>query len=108
MRYTCKCRNGALNLDSKGNYATVKVEGFPENPKYSPLDVDGATVEVGGVSTELKFGTWNNDKYIGKVDRLLIEDVIGAPGDEVEIEIKGKTIDGTSFTGTATIKAIQN
>ena len=53
-----------LNLDSKGNYATVKVEGFPENPKYSPLDVDGATVEVGGVSTELKFGTWNNDKYI--------------------------------------------
>ena len=38
---------------------------------------------------------------------ILIEDAIGVPSDEVELEVTGKLNDGTSFKGIATIKAIQ-
>ncbi len=95
----------SLNLDSMGNYVSVKVESFPENPEYSPMDVDGTSVEVGGVGVDLKYGTYNNNRFIGKADRLLVEDSIGAPGAEVEVEINGQLNDGTPFLGTAIIKA---
>ncbi len=95
----------SLNLDSMGNYVGVKVENFPENPEYSPMDVDGTSVEVAGVGVDLKYGTWNNNRWIGKADRLLVEDSIGAPGAEVEVEVSGQLNDGTPFLGTAIIKA---
>lgn len=95
----------SLNLDSMGNYINIKVENFPDNPEYIPMDVDGSSVELAGVGADLKYGTWNSNKYIGKVDRLLVEDAIGAPGVEVEVEFKGKLYDGTGFMGIATIKA---
>lgn len=98
----------SLNLNSMGNYVNVKVEGFPDNPEYIPLDVDGTSVLIEGISCESKYGTWNEDKYITKADRLLIEDAIGAPGDEIELEVTGKLIDGTKFRGTAIIEAHQN
>jgi hypothetical protein len=96
----------SLNLDSNGNYISFKVEGFPENPEYTPMDVDGTSVMVGGVGADLKYGTWNNNKYIGKADRLLVEDSIGYPGDEMEVDISGQLQDGTGFFGTAVIKAV--
>ncbi len=96
----------SLNLDSMGNWVTVKVEGFPENPEYTPMDVDGTSVEVVGVGVDLKYGTWNNNRFIGKADRLLVEDAIGAPGAEVEVDVSGKLNDGTGFLGTAIIKAL--
>ena len=96
----------SLNLDSMGNYVSVKVEGFPDNPEYTPRDVDGSSCNVGGVGVDLKFGTWNNNRWIGKADRLLVEDAIGTPGDEVEVDISGKLNDGTGFTGKAVIKAL--
>jgi hypothetical protein len=98
----------SLNLDSNGNYVQVKVEGFPENPEYTPLDVDGTTVEVEGIGVDVKYGTWNNNRWIGKCDRLMVEDAIGGPGDEVEVEVRGELMDGTPFSGKAVIKAILN
>jgi hypothetical protein len=105
---TCIMDPQSLNLDSNGNWISFKVEGFPENPEYSPNDVDPATCSVGGIDADLKFGTHNNNHFIGKADRLLVEDAIGAPGEEVEVDVGGSLYDGTNFMGTATIKAILN
>lgn len=96
-----------LNLDSMGNYINIKVEDFPDNPEYSPTQVDRDTVEVEGIGVDLKFGTWNDNKFICKADRLLVEDAIGAPGDAVELAVSGDVGD-TSFEGFATLRAIQN
>ena len=90
-----------------GNWVNVKVEGFPDNPEYSPLDVDGDTVKVEGVDADLRFGTWDDDRYIAKADRLAVEDAIGTPGEEVELTITGNLVDGTAFEGIAIIKVIQ-
>jgi hypothetical protein len=98
----------SLNLDSNGNYVQVKVEGFPENPEYSPMDVDGTSVAVSGVGVDLKYGTWNDNRWIGKADRLMVEDAIGTPGDEVEVGVNGNLNDGTVFIGKAVIKVLQN
>jgi hypothetical protein len=98
----------SLNLDSNGNWVSFKVDSFPENPEFGPLDVDPTSCAVAGVNADLKFGTANNNHYIGKADRLLVEDAIGAPGEEVEVQISGKLTTGKSFKGIATIKAILN
>jgi hypothetical protein len=95
----------SLNLDSMGNFVQVKVEGFPDNPEYSPMDVDGTSVAVEGVGVDLKYGTWNNNRFISKADRLMVEDAIGSPGDEVEVGVNGKLNDGKAFIGKAIIKA---
>jgi hypothetical protein len=105
---TVKIEPTSLNLNSMGNYVNVKVGGFPDNPEYTPLDVDGSEVTVAGMGTDLKFGTWNNNKYIGKADRLMFEDIIGEPGDDIEIEVTGKLVDGTRFEGVAIIEAHTN
>jgi hypothetical protein len=96
----------SLNLDSNGNYVSFKVFGFPDNPEYTPYDVDPNQCTVGGVNADLKYGTVNDNKYIGKADRLLVEDAIGAPGDEVEVNVNGMTYDGIAFFGKAVIKAV--
>ncbi len=95
-----------LNLDSMGNYISIKVENFPDNPEYTPLDVDGDTMEIEGFGVETKYGTANENHFITKADRLLVEDAIGAPDEEAELEIKGKLFDGTGFKGTGTVRAI--
>ncbi|MCK5560100.1 MAG: hypothetical protein KAJ51_05880, partial [Thermoplasmata archaeon] len=100
---TLRMEPQSLNLESNGNFVNVKVLGFPENPEYTPLDVADDTCEVLGISCELKYGTWNENKYITKCDRLLLEDAIGAPGDDTELEVKGYLQDGTSFKGIAII-----
>jgi hypothetical protein len=96
----------SLNRFSKGNLVNVKVSGFPENPEYNAYDVDGQTVTIQGISVDVKFGTYNLNKFIGKADRLLVEDAIGAPGDETEVTIEGKLSDGTSFSGISIIKTM--
>jgi hypothetical protein len=98
----------SLNLDSNGNWVSYKVYSFPENPEYTAYDIDMTSVKVENIDADLKFGTVNNNKFIGKVDRLLVEDAIGSPGEEVEVEVSGKLNDGTAFKGDAIIKAIQN
>jgi hypothetical protein len=103
---TTRIEPQTLNLDSNGNWVNVKVESFPENPEYSPMDVDGSTVAVAGTGCELQFGTWNDNRWIGKCDRLATEDAIGAPGDEVELSVTGALNDGTAFLSTAVIDAI--
>jgi hypothetical protein len=96
----------SLNLDSNGNYVQFKVENFPDNPEYTPMDVDETSVAVLGVGADLKFATFNDNKYIGKADRLLVEDAIGSPNQETEIQITGQLKDGTGFKGIAVIKTI--
>jgi hypothetical protein len=98
----------SLNLESNGNYMNVKVESFPENPEYTALDVSHGTCEVLKIGCDLKFGTWNENKYITKVDRLLVEDAIGAPGDDTELEVTGYLADGTHFKGIAIIDTHSN
>jgi len=94
----------SLNLDSNGNYVQFKVESFPDNPEYTPMDVDESSVMVAGIGADLKYATFNDNRYIGKADRLLVEDTIGAPNEETEVEITGKLKDGTGFMGIAVIK----
>jgi len=96
----------SLNRVNKGNWVNVKVSGFPENPEYSAYDVDGNTVTLQGISVDVKFGTYNENKFIGKADRLLVSDAVGAPGDETEMIVEGKLNDGTSFAGISVIKVI--
>jgi hypothetical protein len=98
----------SLNLESNGNWVQFKVFSFPENPEYTSMDVDSTTCRVNGVNADLKFATYNDNKYIGKADRLLVEDSIGAPDQETEVTITGKLQDGTAFKGTAVIKTILN
>ena len=95
-----------LNLDSKGNSVNIKIEGFTDNPNYSPLDIDTSTVKIENIECNLKYGTYNKDKYITKADRLALEDAIGAPGESIELEVSGYFYDGTPFKGTDTIKAV--
>jgi hypothetical protein len=95
-----------LNLDSNGNYISIKVEYFPENPEYTPMDVNGDTMEIMGFGVETKYGTPNQNHFITKADRLLVEDAIGAPDQNAELEIKGKLFDGTGFKGIGVITAI--
>lgn len=92
-----------LNLGSQGNYINIKVENFPDNPEYTPNDVDPATVTISGMPTIEKFGTSNDNRFIIKADRLTLEDSIGLAGD-IELEIKGGLYDGTIFKGTVTIR----
>jgi hypothetical protein len=98
----------SLNLESNGNYVQGKIYGFPENPEYTHYDVNVGTVQIAGVGIDMKFETINANKLIIKSDRLLVEDAIGAPGDEVEVKIRGNLNDGTAFNGMALIKAILN
>jgi hypothetical protein len=103
---TTRIEPQTLNLDSNGNWVNVKVEDFPENPEYSPLDVDGTSVAVAGTGVDLKFGTWNDNRWIGKCDRLAVEDAIGSPGEEIELGVTGQLNDGTAFMSTTIIRAI--
>ncbi len=96
-----------LNLNSMGNFVHIMVEDFPNNPEYSPTQVDGDSVEIEGIGVDLKYGTWNDNKFHCKADRLLVEDAIGGPSEEAELTITGD-VAITSFMGTCTIKAIQN
>jgi hypothetical protein len=98
----------SLNLDSNGNWVSYKVYSFPDNPEYTVDDIDITSVQVENVDADLKFGTLNNNKFIGKVDRLLVEDAIGSPGEDIEVKVTGKLNDGTAFEGKAIIKAILN
>lgn len=95
----------SLNLNSLGNYITLKVEDFPDNPEYSPNDVDPITVSVECIDANIKSSTFNNNRFVCKVDRLTLEDAIGMPGNDIELEITGQLYDGTKFIGTAVIKA---
>ena len=96
----------SLNLDSNGNFVQFKVESFPDNPEYTPMDVDENSVAVMGIGADLKYATFTDSKYIGKVDRLLVEDAIGTPDQETEVEITGQLKDGTGLKGIAVIKTI--
>jgi hypothetical protein len=96
----------SLNLESKGNWVQTKVVGFPENPEYTPYDVVPGTVSIAGIGVDTKFDTANNNKFITKADRLMVEDAIGAPGQEIEVDITGRLQDGTNFAGTTIIKAL--
>jgi hypothetical protein len=98
----------SLNLESNGNWVQTKVVGFPENPEYTPYDVVVGSCSIAGIGVDTKFDTANNNKFITKADRLMVEDAIGAPGEEVEVKITGNLQDGTNFAGSAFIKAILN
>jgi hypothetical protein len=95
-----------LNLDSMGNWVTVRILDFPEDPDYDPSQV------VDGTVTLIDIGSDSNgpsgmeyDHYMCKVDRLALEDAIGAPGDSIELEAKGDVAD-TTFKGSCIIRAI--
>ncbi len=95
-----------LNLDSMGNWVTLRVLDFPENPEYEPSQVIDGTVILIDIGSDLNGPSGPEDEYyMCKVDRLALEDAIGAPGDSIELVAKGDVAD-TSFEGTCTIRAI--
>jgi Fe-S-cluster formation regulator IscX/YfhJ len=95
-----------LNLDSMGNWVSVEVEDFPDDPDYDPSQVIEGTVTLDGIGSDPNGPSGYEDgAYKCKVDRLVLEDSIGAPGDSIELEVKGDVAD-TSFKGTCTIRAI--
>ena len=57
-----------------------------------------------------KYIDWGEAKkstLMVKFDRSDVEDLIGMPNESEELIVTGKTIDGTSFTGNDTIRAIK-
>ena len=96
-----------LNLKSLGNWVTVKIQDFPEDPEYEVSQVIDGTVELENIDAQLTpTNSGNSDgQYMCKVDRLLLEDAIGAPGKDLELKVTGDVAD-TSFAGTCTIDAI--
>ncbi len=96
-----------LNLKSEGNWVTVKVQDFPEDPDIKVSQVIDGSVSLENIGAELTpSNNGNSDgQYMCKVDRLVLEDSIGGPSDEVELAVSGEVAD-TSFMGTCTIRAI--
>ncbi|MCK5559082.1 MAG: hypothetical protein KAJ51_00750 [Thermoplasmata archaeon] len=95
-----------LNLDSMGNWVTLRVLDFPENPEYEPSQVIDGTVILDNIGSDANGPSGPEDEYyMCKVDRLALEDAIGAPGDSIELEAEGDVAD-TSFKGTCEIRAI--
>jgi hypothetical protein len=95
-----------LNLDSMGNWVTVRVMDFPEDPSYDPSMVHDGTVTLEDIGADANGPSGMEDGYyMCKVDRLMLEDSIGAPGEAVELTVNGDVGD-TSFEGTNTIRAI--
>ncbi len=96
-----------LHFNSNAKYLNVRVLDFPEDPDKSPVDIDGETVKVENVGTFLKFNKNVDSKFMGKVDRQIIMDAIGTPGNQIELEVSGKLNDGTGFSGIVYVKASQ-
>jgi hypothetical protein len=94
-----------LHFNSNAKYLNVRITDFPANPECSPVDIDGSTVKVEGFGTIVKFDKNVDSKYMGKVDRQIIMDAIGSPGDQIEIGVSGQLNDGTAFYGTCMVKA---
>lgn len=95
-----------LNLGSMGNWVTVKVQDFPNNPEYDVSQVIEGTVMLEHINAEAKpTGGGDDGQYMCKVDRLAVEDFIGGPNEEAELTITGD-VATTSFMGTCTIRAI--
>jgi len=94
-----------LHFNSNAKYLNVRITDFPDDPDKSPVDIDGSTVTVEGFGTIVKFDKNVDSKYMGKVDRQIIMDAIGTPGDQIELSVSGKLNDGTGFFGTCYVKA---
>jgi parallel beta-helix repeat protein len=96
-----------LNLKSEGNWVTVKVQDFPEDPDIKVSQVIDGSVRLENFGAGLTpSNNGNSDgQYMCKIDRLALEDSIGGPADEVELTVTGD-VEDTSFLGTCTIKAI--
>ncbi len=95
-----------LNLDSNGNWVTVRIMDFPEDPSYDPTQVIDGTVTLEDIGADPNGPSGIEDGYyMCKVDRMLLEDSIGAPGDVIELTVNGDVAD-TSFEGTNSIRAI--
>lgn len=94
-----------LHFNSNAKYLNVRVLDFPENPELSPVDIDGETVEVKNIGTILKFNKNVDSKFMGKVDRQVVMDAIGAPGNQIELTVEGELYDGTGFSGTVYVRA---
>ncbi len=94
-----------LHFNSNAKYLNVRVTDFPANPEKSPVDIAGSTVKVLDFGTILKFDKNVDSKYMGKVDRQIIMDAIGTPGDQIEIRVTGQLNDGSAFYGSCMVKA---
>ena len=94
-----------LHFNSNAKYLNVRITDFPANPEETPVDIDGSTVKVEGFGTIVKFDKNVDSKYMGKVDRQIIMDAIGAPNDSYELGVSGELNDGTSFYGSCIVKA---
>lgn len=105
---TVEFEPNSLNLDSNGKWVQTKVVGFPDNPEYDLYDIVPGSVSIAGIGVDPKFDTVNANKFVTKTDRLLLEDAIGGPGDQVEVKISGSLVDDTNFAGNAYVTAILN
>ncbi len=96
-----------LNLNSMGNWVTVKVQDFPDDPDIKVSQVIDGSVRLENIGAELTpSNNGNSDgQYMCKVDRVALEDLIGGPDEEVELAVAGD-VEDTSFMGTCTIRAI--
>lgn len=96
-----------LNLNSKGKWITCYLE-LPGG--YDVKDIDSSTVKLslsdGGFEVGGEYGEFNPNELMVKFDRSDVQDLIGYPGDEVELMVTGELTDGTPFGGSDTIRVI--
>lgn len=92
----------SLNLESKGNYMSLKITSAPAG--YSMSDIDGDTVLMVETIPPESYDV-TGQSFSAKFDRAEFEDQT-APGDVVVL-ITGQFNDGTFFYGYDTINAHQ-
>jgi hypothetical protein len=105
LEATVEVKPSNLHFNSNAKFLNVRITGFPDDPTKSAVDIDGSTVSVMGFGTIVKYDKNVDSKYMGKVDRQIIMDAIGSPGQQIELKVTGQLNDGTSFTGTCYVKA---
>jgi parallel beta-helix repeat protein len=90
----------SLNLQSKGNYMSLKITALGFG--YTMDQIDGETLRMLSVIPAESYGV-TGQSFSAKFDRAEFEDIT-APG-EVEVLVIGKFLDGSWFYGFDTITA---
>ena len=97
-----------INKKAQGQWVTCYIE-LPEG--YDVADIDVSTVVLNDVPAELKPVSLGDNDSDGAADLMVKFDQNAVQGtldvgDDVQIVVSGKLIDGTSFEGSDTIRVI--
>lgn len=94
-----------LNLKSAGKGITCYIK-LPEGYDVKDINVSSIELSYGGFEVGGEYGEFDPNELMVKFDRSAVQDLIGSPGDAVELTVTGELNDGTPFKGSDTIRVI--